>query len=85
MQLNKHSDLMVTVAALLVPVAMGYLQFYYESDGRAQRAGMQGINLLYLPGGMHWNQLDSPARHKSILAMLKRGPANAAFMDTAAS
>jgi hypothetical protein len=85
MQSNKRSDLMVTVAALLVTVAVGYLQFYYERYDRAQRAGMQGINLLYLSGGMHWNQLDSASRHKIILTMLKRGPANAAFMDTAAS
>jgi hypothetical protein len=83
MQSNKHSDLMVTVAALLV--AIGCLQFYVERYGRAQRAGMQGIKLLYLPGGMHCNPLDSAARHKSVLTMLKRGPANADFMDTAAS
>ncbi len=76
MQSSKRSGLMVTVAALLVTVAMGYLQFYDERDARAQRAYMQGIN---------WNQLDSAARHKSIPAMLKRGPVNAAFMDTAAS
>jgi hypothetical protein len=85
MQSNKRSDFLVTVAALLVTVAMGYLQFFYERDDRAQRAGMQDINLMYLPGGMLWNHLDSAARHKSIPAMLKRGPANAAFMDTAAS
>ena len=85
MQSNRCSGLMVTVAASLVPVAMGYLQFYCECDGRAQRAGLQGMNLLYLPGGMLWNRLDFAVRHKSILAMLKRGPDNSAFMDEAAS
>ena len=85
MQSKNCSDLMVAVAALRVTVAMGYLPFYFERDSRARRAVMQGIKLLYLLGDMHWNQLDSAVRHKSILKLLLRGPANAAFMDTAVS
>ena len=85
MQSNQLSGLIMSAAALPVTLAMGYFQFDYERDSRAQLTRTQGIDLLYLPGGVHWSQPYSAAVHKSFLATWKPGLANVDFVDTVVS